>query len=1107
MAISKITGAGLSSITAAELGTDSVDTDEIKASAVTTVKIKDSTGAADGVTAAKIATDAVTSVKIATDAVTIAKLATDTGITDNYHKVPVYANDAARDHATTGIPSPATGMIIYNTASGALQQYNGVWSTIAPAPNITTVSGFLNDDSDSTLTIFGSNFNATSAVKMFSASSGGSQIGSNATTTFNSNSKLTAVFGAGSIGASGSTAYIEVDNSGATNRFTTAITVNADPIVTIAGATGTGSNTTTHLGTYGGASTGGPAEANTSLLLNFDRTDTSIDFEDSSNTGGTGHSLPPNKVSGNAHISTDIAPAIGTAGGKVNNSSAYFDGTGDYLSIADSADWDFGTGAFTIDFWVYPTVLPTNGAIICSQYNESQVRLSSSAAGALAFWDGSATIAASAGTVTLNAWQHIAIVRTSTGTNGLKFYRDGALVFTGTSAGDITGDASEWEIGRQNESSNELYFTGYLDVFRVSKGIARWSAAFARPTAIYGIIAPQTLPTITLTGTATQLAADEDIEFTSVVNPTKAANNQQLTDTGIGLTLTNLTGGDKNKATLTGTIASAGGTTHTNMAIKAQVRKSLGDAAYNNSTLVTFSGSTTTAGLAPGMPLTGTGISIAGPLTCGLTSGDATVTATSTTGLVVGMQVNAFTGVPAGATILSISDNVSFELSANATATDADAKLTFNTIISAVPSTTTLTLSNVTTGGSLSSQTLIFGDLARVAHVNGPAQDAFVGSDALLTIATGTGTAPVLFNARRFAGTSANRLFTGFGFAPDLIWTKDRARTNDHLLCDSIRGPGKMLLPHEVDAEDTTKFAPGATGCSFHAFTNDGWEYKNGSGVHSQHLGESTGTYISWGWKAGGAPSGVGKRRTDGQASGSETTLVSSDTIGANNYHTNLTNVTQSVNSAGDFSITKYGIITQSIDDRVCHGLSGAPDFIIIKSVINTAPWAVWHSSFGTPVSDYLILNTDAASVSHIEMWNNTVANRATSVDFGAHSYTNSHSHDPFMMYAWKAVAGVSAFGGYTGNANDKTIADVGFAPRWVMIKRTDVANGWMILDTFRGMGTSGNYDAFGINADTNVVETSNQSGFTTNSEGWLMNTASTNVNASGGTYIYCAFA
>ncbi len=97
----------------------------------------------------------LTAADIATNAIGISELDnTATGIATDYHKVPTFADDSARDAA---IGSPTVGMIIYNTASNALQQYNGVWSTIAPAPNITSVSGFLNNDTDSTLTIFGSN--------------------------------------------------------------------------------------------------------------------------------------------------------------------------------------------------------------------------------------------------------------------------------------------------------------------------------------------------------------------------------------------------------------------------------------------------------------------------------------------------------------------------------------------------------------------------------------------------------------------------------------------------------------------------------------------------------------------------------------------------------------------------------------------------------------------------------------------------------------------------------------------------------------------------------------------------------------------------------------
>ena len=212
-----------------------------------------------------IADDAITKAKVADDAINHAELNDATGIATTHHKVPSFADADARDAA---ISSPANGMIIYNTDVGALQQYNGAWAAIVPAPAITSISGKLNEDNDSTLTIFGSNFNSSSVIKLFSASSGGSQVGSNATTTFNSVAKLTAVFGSGSLGNAGDTVYIEVDNSGIATRFQTAIILNADPVIALSGNTGTGADATDHLGTYGGALT--EVDSTTKLLLNFD---------------------------------------------------------------------------------------------------------------------------------------------------------------------------------------------------------------------------------------------------------------------------------------------------------------------------------------------------------------------------------------------------------------------------------------------------------------------------------------------------------------------------------------------------------------------------------------------------------------------------------------------------------------------------------------------------------------------------------------------------------------------------------------------------------------------------------------------------------------------
>ena len=664
----------ISTITSAGIATDTLVAGDI---------------AADAVGSSEIAADAVGASEIAAGAVGISELATATGIDTYYHKVPAFADDAARN---TAIPSPANGMLIYNTDIGAVQQYNGNWATIAPPPNVTSVSGFLNNDTDSTLTIFGTNFTASTSVKMFTASSGGTQIGSAATTTFNSSTKLTAVFGAGSIGASGSTAYIEVDNAGATNRFATAITVNADPTVTHAGATGASANTTTHLGTYGGSIAGNDNDH--IFLLHFDAADGSTTITDSNIAPVGNHTFT---ATGGVAIDHGItAPLTGNTN---TNATLEFDASGSYLVPSNLlSDHELTNIAWTIDFWVRWTsssnIFNRAGGGGCAMW------MSGTAAGgqdrgyfvlektgdkprvSLFGYNSSnsvvfqtinldATMDMGVAPFTDDTWHHVAFVRTAA-TGFVRWWMDGGLIASvACTSGDhnwASSGSPKWFGTYPSELSHahvsEFRFSDvvrYTDTTAYSSG----NDAFTVNTGIYGSAAAPTIPTITFTGAATQLAADEDIEFTSVANTGKASNNQHLTDSGVGLVLTNLTGGDKNKATLTGTIASTG-VTHTNMPIKAQVRKTLGDAAYANaSRVVTFSGSTTTTGLAPAMPVTGTGI-------------------------------------PASTTITT------------------------------VDSSTTITLSANPTGGTLTGQSLVFSDLTRVTHING--SDTLNNADTMLTI-------------------------------------------------------------------------------------------------------------------------------------------------------------------------------------------------------------------------------------------------------------------------------------------------------------------------------------------------------------------------------------
>ncbi|MDP7013177.1 MAG: hypothetical protein QF927_04255, partial [Verrucomicrobiota bacterium] len=85
----------------------------------------------------------------------------------------------------------------------------------------------------------------------------------------------------------------------------------------------------------------GPDYDKVSLLLPFDESHGATSATD---VGGSGHAPV---FHGNAKISAGRSKFGGT--------SCYFDGMGDYLTVPDSEDWNFGTGDFTIEFWVLRT--------------------------------------------------------------------------------------------------------------------------------------------------------------------------------------------------------------------------------------------------------------------------------------------------------------------------------------------------------------------------------------------------------------------------------------------------------------------------------------------------------------------------------------------------------------------------------------------------------------------------------------------------------------------------------------------------------------------------------------------------------------------------------
>ena len=266
-----------------------------------------------------------------------------------------------------------------------------------------------------------------------------------------------------------------------------------------------------------------------------------------------------------------IAPAMTwPASGKATGScGCYFDGDGDYLSIPTSTDFDFGTGNFTIDFWMYVQSIgdydgiitfdgPSVGADVCFGFKSADNKL-------YFFSDagGSEDEVNSGDAISLNQWYHVAVVRSSTTLT--KFYLDGTEKTSSTNNYTFNTDSGGIKVGRFYEADDEKYFHGYLDGIRISN-VAR---TITLPTKIYGALGPATtdIGTITLAGSATPAA---DLAFTEMASSLPAGLT--LTDGGTsGATDPNGDSVLAAKAHITGTLtAPASDTTTGNIRIQAK---------------------------------------------------------------------------------------------------------------------------------------------------------------------------------------------------------------------------------------------------------------------------------------------------------------------------------------------------------------------------------------------------------------------------------------------------------------------------------------------------------------------------------------------------------
>ena len=170
--------------------------------------------------------------------------------------------------------------------------------------------------------------------------------------------------------------------------------------------------------------------------------------------------------------------------------SAYFDGTGDYLSVPDNNAFALSNSNFTMEAWIYPTATG-NYPTIAAQYgfaNNSSFFWSLGPTATprdvyfIAYLSGNNVTVQASNVVVLNIWSHHAVVRNST---TLTYYINGVSVSTASIGSSTIIDSTRlFTIGNAGDGAGDYTsypFTGYISNFRLVNGTAVYTTAFTPP--------------------------------------------------------------------------------------------------------------------------------------------------------------------------------------------------------------------------------------------------------------------------------------------------------------------------------------------------------------------------------------------------------------------------------------------------------------------------------------------------------------------------------------------------------------------------------------------------------------------------------------------------
>ena len=322
------------------------------------------------------------------------------------------------------------------------------------------------------------------------------------------------------------------------------------------------------------------------------------------------------------------------------------------------------------------------------------------------------------------------------------------------------------------------------------------------------------------------------------------------------------------------------------------------------------------------------------------------------------------------------------------------------------------------------------------------------------------------FNTVLYTGNGSTQSITGVGFQPDFTWVKSRDTAWSHSLQDILRPTVSgsslpRLLSNSTAAESINS--------AMVSFDSDGFSLN----ADANFTNANSDTFVAWNWKAGGSASS----NTNG-------TITSS----------------VSANPSAGFSIVSY--TGTGANATVGHSLSQKTELMLFKNRTTAREWQVFAESEGA--GEYGVLDSTAAFAASA-IWQNTLPTSSV-FSIGNFSGVNTNAEN-YIAYCFHSVDGYSKVGSYTGNGSaDGTFVHCGFRPAYVMVKRTNSTGNWVIYDNKRS-GFNVDNDQLQANLSDTEYDGATYAFIDLLASGFKLRSSGADRNASGGTYIFLAFA